>query len=587
MTDARLLPIAVVAIVIGGLAVTSAQQAPEQVRVPGMGRTIPGDRGIVEGQVVEAGTGRPIAGARVDVRGPSDQVYVNTDQSGRYETRPLTPGAYTVSVTAPDYATAFYDGRAASMSGQSSIDGSVTISGQGTGAPRITLTGNVEIRSSTTVDIGPGSLLSNIDVVMQATGRLSGRILDDRGRGLAGAYIQLIAAQASGVLIPRIAYARSETDGTYRVTAAPGDYIVRAYADKQVRPSRDAALAYAETFFPGVREQDDAQAIRLDSGVEQYDVDFALLSSRAVRVSGTVIDPSGTDLEDVTVRLGPQGPFGSSKTSVQLQLNARGEFEARDVVPGVYHIEVTDPHQPERWKTPRQPVEIAEDVTGLEIRAVAPASIAGRVVKDPRSAGRINLTQTVISFVNRGEGASTSMSAFNLEEDGSFHGDVATGALTLMLMGPQGWTTRAVRLDGVDVFGDPLEITPGAHEIEIVVTDHLGSASGLVMDRRGTPLGGFDVVLFPQDETRWHFASPLIRQTRSSQNGRFELPLLPPGDYLAVATKGVPFLMIGDPAPTLRRLQSIGTRLKVGDGEQKTISIRASPTPEGLVRFTP
>ena len=45
--------------------------------------------------------------------------------------------------------------------------------------------------------------------------------------------------------------------------------------------------------------------------------------------------------------------------------------------------------------------------------------------------------------------------------------------------------------------------------------------------------------------------------------------------------------MIGDPEPTLRRLQSIGTRLKVGDGEQKTISIRASPTPEGLVRFTP
>jgi len=492
-----------------------------------------------------------------------------------------------VWVTAPEHATASYDGRAGSLSGQSLAAGSVTID-RSRGASRIELNGNVEIRGTTTVDVRPGVLVSNIDVAMQATARLSGRILDDRGRGLAGAYIQAVVPQTSVIdTFPRVAYARSEPDGTYRMTAAPGDYIVHAYADKPVRQSQGVTLAYVSTFYPGVRSQDEAQVIRLTAGVEQYDVDFALLSSRAVRVSGTVIDPSGTDLEDVTVRLGPQGPFGSSKTSVQLQLNARGEFEARDVVPGVYHIEVTDPHQPGRWNTPRQPVEIAEDVTGLEIRAVAPASIAGRVVKDPRSAGRINLTQTVISFVNRGEGASTSMSAFNLEEDGSFHGDVATGALTLMLMGPQGWTTRAVRLDGVDVFGDPLEITPGAHEIEIVVTDHLGSASGLVMDRRGTPLGGFDVVLFPQDETRWHFASPLIRQTRSSQNGRFELPLLPPGDYLAVATKGVPFLMIGDPAPTLRRLQSIGTRLKVGDGEQKTISIRASPTPEGLVRFTP
>ena len=125
----------------------------------------------------------------------------------------------------------------------------------------------------------------------------------------------------------------------------------------------------------------------------------------------------------------------------------------------------------------------------------------------------------------------------------------------------------------------PLELTPGAHEIEVVVTDSLSSVSGLVVDRRGTPLGGFDVVLFPQDENGWHFASPLIRQTRSHQNGMFELTLVPPGDYLAVAAEGVPFLMLGDPAPTLRRLQSVATRLTVGDGEQKTISIRASPSP--------
>ena len=139
----------------------------------------------------------------------------------------------------------------------------------------------------------------------------------------------------------------------------------------------------------------------------------------------------------------------------------------------------------------------------------------------------------------------------------------------------------------MDVFGYPLEVTSGAHEIEVVVTDRLPSVNGVVVDRRGTPLAGFDVVLFPEDATRWYFMSPLIRQTRSHQNGQFEMPQLPAGDYLAVATEGVPMILLGDPALTLRRLQSIGTRLKVGDGEQKTISIRASPTPEGLVRFAP
>lgn len=449
------------------------------------------------------------------------------------------------------------------------------------------MAGNLEIHKSISVDVGPGVLVSDIDVTMEATAELSGRILDDRGRGLAGAYVQLVAAPATAPGTgPRVAFARSERDGVYRVTAAPGDYAVRAYIGTNVRPSRDAALAYVSTFYPGVRSQDAATLIRLNAGADQYAVDFALQSDRTLRVSGTVIDSAGHDLQDVRVSLRAV-PSGSGETPVQLQLNADGEFDTRAVVPGTYVVTVADPRRPERWKVPRPPIEIAEDVTGLDIRAIRPASITGRVVIDPRSTGRINLTQTVISFTSGGEGAGMSMSAFNMEEDGSFHAEVPAGSLTLLVMGPSGWIPRSIRLDGVDVFGYPLEVTSGAHEVEVVLTDRVGSVSGLVVDRRGTPLAGFDVVLFPQDEARWYSLSPLINQTRSHQNGQFELRLVPPGDYLAVATQGVPLLMIGDPAQTLRRLQAIGTRLKVGDGEQKTISIRASPTPEGLVRFTP
>src|SRR6185295_7882233 len=111
--------------------------------------------------------------------------------------------------------------------------------------------------------------LSNINVVMQATGQLSGRILDDRGRGIPGAYVRLVAAQANVLgVVPRVAYARSESDGGYRGAAAPGDYVVFAYMDRAVRPSRDASLAYLATFFPGVRTQDEAQVVRLGAGVE-------------------------------------------------------------------------------------------------------------------------------------------------------------------------------------------------------------------------------------------------------------------------------------------------------------------------------
>jgi hypothetical protein len=466
-----------------------------------------------------------------------------------------------------------------------SASGSITASRQPGGAPRLELAFNVEIRPSTTIDVRAGGVVSNIDVAMQATAQLSGRILDDRGRGLAGASVQLVATRP-GLLdpAPRVAFARSESDGSYRLTAPPGDYVVRAYIGSTVRPSNDPALAYIATFYPGVSSQEEAHVIRL-AGVDQYDVDVPLVSARTVRVSGALVDPLGHSLEDVRAAL--RAVRSAAEGTVQLELNALGEFVARDVVPGTYAVDVTDPRRPERWKGPRRPLEITEDVVGLEIHAVAPAAVTGRVVIDPRSAGELNLTQTVISFMNRTEGLGAGMIAFNLNEDGSFHGEIPPGRMTLTVMGPAGWSPRAIRFDGVDVFGSPLEVAPGAHEIELVITDRLSSISGVVVDRRGTPLGGFDVVLFSEDEGRWHSMSPFIRQTRSHQNGQFELPLLPPGDYLAVATEGVPMILLGDPVPTLRELQSIGTRLKVLDGEQKTISIRASPTPKALVRFRP
>ena len=558
------LPLAVIAIVIGGVAVTRAQQTPEQVRVPGMSRTIPDGRGIIEGRVVEVGTGQPIAGAKVDVRGP-EQVYVTTDQAGRYETLPLAPGAYAISVTAPGHAFAFYDGRADSIA---------------TGPQQLQL-GNVEYTASTRVDVRAGARVANIDIAMRATGVVSGRILDDRGRGLAGAYIELRSTRSSplGGAVPGVGYGQSDGDGVYRVTAPPGDYTVRAYIGRHVRPSRDAARAYVATFYPGVPLQDAAQLVRVNGGVEQYDVDFPLVSTRTVRVSGTVVDPARDTLEGIRVAL--RGvPSASGEQGIVLDLNAHGEFDTRDVAPGTYTVMVTDPLWPTRWNAARREIDITGDVTDLEIRASAAASITGRLVRDPRSAATVNLGQVLVGFSMRSQQPQwMTMGMLNVGVDGSFRGEVPTGPVTFSASGPRDWRVRSIVVDGVESFGRLVDVGPGAHEIEVVLTDRHSSIEGVVVDRRGTPLSGFDVVLFSPDPTRWYTMSPFVRQTRSSHNGRFEAGLLPAGDYLVVAAEGVPLVMVGDPVPTLQRLQSIATRMTVLDDEHKTISIRASPAP--------
>ena len=99
-----------------------------------------------------------------------------------------------------------------------------------------------------------------------------------------------------------------------------------------MRPSKEAGHAYVATFYPGARAQDEAQTIRLEPGLEQYDVDFALVSSRTVRIAGKVVDPARDNLEGVRVSL--RGVPSASDESIKIELDARGAFDSRDVVPG-------------------------------------------------------------------------------------------------------------------------------------------------------------------------------------------------------------------------------------------------------------
>ena len=118
----------------------------------------------------------------------------------------------------------------------------------------------------------------------------------------------------------------------------------------------------------------------------------------------------------------------------------------------------------------------------------------------------------------------------------------------------------------------------GTRQLQVVLTEQISSVSGLVVDRNGRTLPGYSVVVFADDERRWTPNSRFVMAAQSSQAGQFRLKDVPPGDYLAVAVPNLPFRAWTN-TDVLLRLQSIATKLKVNDGEQKTISIRASPAP--------
>jgi protocatechuate 3,4-dioxygenase beta subunit len=534
------------------LAHAAAQDPVEQSRVPGAGREVPAGRGIVEGRVIDALSGRPLQGARVQVMGGPDFGSLTTDSDGRYELD-LRPGRYRVTVNAEGYTTGFY--------------------------------GPQNGRGQATVDVQPGRIATGIDVRMRTAGRLSGQILDDRGQPLAGVEIELTPASFSAMALggPRAEFARTGADGSYRIEVTPGEYVVRAYVDGATRPARNAALTYLSTYYPGVRSREEAQSFRIESGAEQYDVSFALAVGRPVRIAGVVTDPSGGDLGDVRVSLRSVGPDGSNR-EIAVPVNRDGAFDARDLAPGAYMVTVVDPQNPGRWAGVAQPIVTDGDALDLDLRAVPTSSVFGRVVPGARSGAQPDLTQTRVAFVMPSPDARTSAGALEIADDGTFTGTMPGGRLLLNVSAlPPGWAVRSMRLDDVDVFGKPVDIAPGRHELEIVIAEATTSVHGVVVDQRGTPLAGYTVILFPGDETQWHAGSPFIQQTGSLQDGRFEVRSLPAGDYLAVAIEQAGVFVQLDPQP-LAYLEPIATRLTVLEGEQTTISIRASPTPAALAR---
>jgi hypothetical protein len=555
---AALVPAALLALVMTGATLTAAAAPPgaPQREAAAADRTVPAGHGVVRGQIVDALSGRPVAGANYEITGPEDSALGRTDVNGRFETRPIKAGTYTMSARARGYVIGWYGQKESPF-----------------GAP---------------IDVRAGRVASGIEIRMQAAGAINGRILDDRGNGLQG--VEIVLEPVSGLQVGgrrvEAAFAQTIENGVYRVAAAPGDYFVRAYVGEPLPSAKGGKPpTYVTTFYPGVRVKEGGQPLRVDAGFDLHDIDFTLATANLVRIRGRVVDPSGDSLTGLRVsamNFSNNGARGSRPDSVAV--DAEGRFEMRDVVPGQYMLNVIDPRRTSRWVGAMKELSLDGDVDDLEMRASTGARVVGRIVRDPSSTRDPDLTQVHLSFERRlPEGRGLMMSGGGkVEPDGSFDTESPGGLVTIgVSFLPEGWTIKSIHLDRVDVDGQAVDMSGGTRQLQIVLTDHAASVSGMVVDRNGRTLPGYSVVLFAEDETRWTPSSRFLLSARSSQTGQFRLKDVPAGEYYAVAVQGLPFRAWTDP-DVLIRLQSAATKLKVNEGEQKVISIRASPTPDNL-----
>jgi protocatechuate 3,4-dioxygenase beta subunit len=230
------------------------------------------ERCAIEGVVVAAGSGAPLAEAEVSISrddAPGPRVVVRTDAAGHYAADGLEPGRYSLYVDRTGYVPQMY--------GQ-----------HGTHPEGIALT------------LGPGKRLQGIDFRLIATGVVGGRVFGQDGEPLVRAAVQAFRPQyfrGKRRLMAGAGPARTNDLGEYRIYGlAPGRYCVGVSgqgADETptARPKgAPAEERYLPTLYPNATDLDRATMVDVQPGGEAQGIDIVALKSRTFHVRGRIPD---------------------------------------------------------------------------------------------------------------------------------------------------------------------------------------------------------------------------------------------------------------------------------------------------------
>jgi hypothetical protein len=322
---------------------------------------------------------------------------------------------------------------------------------------------------------------------------ISGVVVNERQEPVARARVHAFPARPSNSgpppsrAVPRsmrsAGSAATDTEGHFQISnLEPTEYVVVAEPMPFLSPahSTDAPL-YATTFYPSTIEEQYAIPVAA-SPYGTTTIRIALVPVRGVRLSGTVLRPSGGTTRNMSVRLWRQiGGYGEgNKVGV---VGDDGRFETPRVPPGWYRLTIDEDLK--RNPATQPPGQFAttlidvrdRDITGLSLRLTEGASLAGRVVAEPG--------------IDLQNGVSLRVTASPIAEDYAMPANYASSTVAY------DWSFRMTGLSGTYRFGASRDRAPFVKATRINVDGVESPAASAIELTDGT----HDVVVFvgPRD----------------------------------------------------------------------------------------
>jgi hypothetical protein len=605
---------------------------------PGGGlNPIPQGTGLILGQVVEAGSSRPIPGALVTLNlRASRPIRALADGQGRFVFRDLPEGNYNMTATKPGHVDGAY--------------GRLRPSG-----PTLPL------------ELGDGERASSVSIAVWRYAAIAGFVQDELGEPVVNTAVRVLRRQIIGGQWRFVAGAQDQTDdrGAYRIgTLEPGEYAVAvamaggsglpidmmmgAELDRMVSVSAvrvagvaggggesaiffegsggDAlgvdengrAITYPTQFFSGAGSAVRATLVKLGSGEERGSVDFQLKPVRAFKISGAVSGPEGP-LGNLALTLVPAEAeqLASAFDTRTSFASASGTFTFTGIPPGQYVLRATRtprmafggpmettviqqggatittsvgrgggpgmpplPTEPTLWT--EVPVTVSTtDIVDLPVMLRPGLRVTGTVQFDGGAArpegDRLTSVGVMLEPADVRPGVNSARG--RVETSGQFATmGVPPGRYFVRAQGaPQGWTFRGATLGGRDVTDTPLDIDSEVSGVALVFTDRPIELSGRVTGDASLTEGA-TVILFPTDQSAWvgyGSTTRRLRNVRADKTGAFTIGNLPAGDYyLAAVTEKI--AVDWQNPEFLASLTSDATRVRLSDGQKLTQNVKVA-----------